>query len=651
MIASRSERNPLFGSDREITASADYRRFGGPNLGSPFYGVPATILSVAGNLPGLNSSFAAVPTGSTGVGLQPADFAATAGVQNLGSFTSYQSLVPSATRTGLFLNAEYRLRGGTKLFAELLASEYEGHVTTAPATLLQVSVPATNAFNPFGTAVRASGVVRGAEPLGRLLLRDDLVRPLVGARGELGAWEWETTALSSRDHGLQASTGQANAAQLSAALVSADARTALNPFVDGPMASPDVLASIFGAVTETPSKANATVLNGFVRRSLSALPAGTLDLVLGSEYERGELERGTTDAERSARAVFAELRAPLLAGGDERRELLTLQGAARYDDFSDFGTENTWQLGVVFRPHEAVLLRATRATAFKPPTLYNLGAPITTNAIPVTDPRRNSETVVIQSISGGNAQLDPTTSESSALGVVWSADRVSGVDVSFTAWTLRIDRAINLPDAQYIINNESLYPGRVVRAPSDGSIGPIISADRTYINFGSIDQQGYDVSVAWSVRTGAGELTPAIAATYMTEFEGASAPGGANVDRLSRANSDGIFAPQAKATASVGWRPSAALKVSLSGRYVGRYYDYTPTRKLGDIWYIDAGVGFALGARPGNDRGALEGLNLSVVGTNLADKLPPYSTHFRGYDIYNYDLIGRTILVRLEKEF
>ena len=137
----------------------------------------------------------------------------------------------------------------------------------------------------------------------------------------------------------------------------------------------------------------------------------------------------------------------------------------------------------------------------------------------------------------------------------------------------------------------------------------------------------------------------------MTEFEGASAPGGPDVNRLSRANSDGIFAARAKATASVGWRPSAALRVSLSGRYVGHYYDYTPTRKLGDIWYVDGGVEIALGARSGRDRGALDGFNISIVGTNLADKLPPYSTHFRGYDIYNYDLVGRTIIVRLEKEF
>jgi len=26
----------------------------------------------------------------------------------------------------------------------------------------------------------------------------------------------------------------------------------------------------------------------------------------------------------------------------------------------------------------------------------------------------------------------------------------------------------------------------------------------------------------------------------------------------------------------------------------------------------------------------------------------PYSTHFRGYDIYNYDIVGRTIFTRLQ---
>jgi iron complex outermembrane recepter protein len=493
--------------------------------------------------------------------------------------------------------------------------------------------------------------VLGAEPLATFTFRDELVRPLLGSRGRLGAWDWEITALASRDRGGQVIYGQPNAALLNAALATSDPSAALNPFVHGPMASPAVLASIFGERNVTEWQGDATVINGFVRRSVLPLPAGTLDLVLGSEYEKSGLERGM-DEDRSARAAFMELRAPVIATRDTRREVLALHGAVRYDHYDDFGSERTWQVGVAYRPREAILLRATRGTAFKPPTLYNLAAPTSSGPLPVTDPLRNRETAVVTSATGGNRNLDPTTGTSSALGVLWSAGGAHNLDVSFTAWTLRIDRAINLPNAQYIIDNENLYPGRVVREPAaGGQIGRIVSVDRSYINFGSIREEGIDASVSWTLQTAAGELSPAIAATYMTKFEGASAPGGAEVDRLSRAQSDGIFAPRTKATASVGWQPSAALNVSFAGRYVGRYYDYTPTRTLGDHWYFDAAVNLAIGTMANADRGALAGLELSVTATNLADELPPYSTHFRGYDIYNYDLLGRTIFVRVRKGF
>jgi iron complex outermembrane receptor protein len=651
IMGSYLERTALSGSEREITSSADYTRFGGPNLGSPFFGVPATILSVSGNLPGLGSNVAAVPRGSTGVGLQPADFAGTAGQQNLGTFNYYQDLVRPTTRTGLLVNANYRLRRGTELFAELLASEFKDDALTTPPALLQTTVPATNAFNPFGTAVRASGVVRGTEPLATFTFRDELFRPLLGARGQLGEWYWEATGLVSRDRGGQVIYGQPNPASMTAALASADPSAALNPFVDGPMASPAMLSSIFSEQIVTDWEGDATVLNGFARSSVLSLPAGTLGLVLGGEYEESGLERGM-DEDRSSRAAFMELRAPVLASRGAPREVLALHAAARFDDYSDFGTEDTWQLGIEYRPAEPLLLRATHGTAFKPPTLYALGAPVMSAPFPVIDPQRNRETAVVIASQSGNPDLEPTTGTSSALGVVWSASKAHELAVSFTAWALEIDRAITLPGTQYIVDNESLYPERIVREPAaSGEVGRLVSVDGSYINFGSMEEEGIDASVSWTVRTAVGELRPSIAATYMTKFVGASAPGGPDVDRLSRAQRDGIFAPRAKATASVRWNAGAALDVSFAGRYVGRYYDYTPTRTLGEHWYLDAAVDLAVGAMVDAERRAVAGLGVSVSVANLTDELPPYSAHFRGYDIYNYDLLGRTILLRVRMDF
>ncbi len=123
IVATYSDRSSLLGKDREITNSPDYRRFGGPDLGTQFFGVPANVSSVSGNLAGLNSSFAAVPIGSSGIGLRPSDFAVTGGSQNTGSFTRYQALIPDSHRSGVFASATYRVDSRVELFAELLATD------------------------------------------------------------------------------------------------------------------------------------------------------------------------------------------------------------------------------------------------------------------------------------------------------------------------------------------------------------------------------------------------------------------------------------------------------------------------------------------------------------------------------------------------
>ena len=653
IMGSYTDRTSMFGKDRAITNSPDYRSLGGPNLGTQFFGVPANVSSVSGNLPGLNSSFAAVPVGSSGVGLRPSDFAATAGTQNTGSFTRYQSQVPDSHQGGLFVSANYRLGSELEVFAEVLATRYKLGGVVTPPFLQLASVPASNPFNPFGTTVRVSGLVQGAESLTKFSFSEEFFRPLVGARGQIGAWQWEATGFVSRDRGSQNVYGQPNVPMLNAALASSDPATALNPFIDGPMASPDVLASIYSNASLTSYKADATIVDVFGRGPLVKLPAGDLTAVLGAEYEKDTFERGF-NADRTAKAVFAELRAPLVSGGidgAEKREILAVQGAARYDDYSDFGSKTTWQAGVEFRPVAALLLRGTHATAFKPPTLYNVASPrlVNTVGLSVTDPMRNNETVIVASTTGGNPNLDPATGTSSTLGMVWSPQELRGLNVSMTWWKLQIDKAITLPSPQSIVDNESLFPGRVVRAPAPpGEVGQIASVDYSFINFGTMREEGIDASIDWRFRTGLGDITPAVAATYMTKFEGNSTPGAPIVDRLSRANSDTIFAPRWKGIASVAWDSGRGFNAWVDGRYVGRYTDYTPPRTIGNVWYFDATLQVDMERALGSTKGSLGGMNLLVSGTNLANKLPPYSTYFRGYDVFNYDLIGRTILVRLK---
>jgi len=221
-----------------------------------------------------------------------------------------------------------------------------------------------------------------------------------------------------------------------------------------------------------------------------------------------------------------------------------------------------------------------------------------------------------------------------------------------TGWWTRLDNAINLPITQFLVDNESAFPGRVIRAPAaPGTVGQIISIDGTYLNYGTIHESGIDGNVDWKLGTSIGEFAPAVAATYLTKYQGSTTAGLPSLDRLSKASQDGVFAPQWKAIASIGWIPDPAYKFWVAGRYIGRYTDYTPPRTIGNVWYLDGTIEVALEPALRAAKNSLGRATLLVSGTNLADKLPVYSTFFRGYDVFNYDIVGRTIFVRLKCQF
>jgi hypothetical protein len=246
---SYSERGSLSGADREITAS---RRL------PPFRRArPALrVLRGAGNHL-LDVRQPARPRlglrrrparGSSGAGLKPSDFAATAARRTPGLSPATRDLLLHSIRTGLFVSADHRLANGTELFAELLASEFQERRKRPRRPLL---LPGERAGDQrlqtrSGRPCARQGSCKAPNKHATLTFRDELVRPLVGRARKAGHVGLGGHGPVLGDKGGQVIHGQPNAAALAAALASSDPRTALNPFVDGAMASPDTLASIFG---------------------------------------------------------------------------------------------------------------------------------------------------------------------------------------------------------------------------------------------------------------------------------------------------------------------------------------------------------------------------------------------------------------------
>ena len=189
LMGSYSRSTPLTMAERSFFADADYRRFGGTDSRSRSC-TPGTVSSAdGGNLPGLGSSFAGIPQGSSGQGLRVSDFVPTAGQANLCNPWANGNgitLVHGYETLALHGIAERQLAGSWTAFAELTYANERMHAEDIGLTLSDVAVPAGNPFNPFGTDVVVRGVLGPENGLQGLTRRTKFTRALLGLRKELG---------------------------------------------------------------------------------------------------------------------------------------------------------------------------------------------------------------------------------------------------------------------------------------------------------------------------------------------------------------------------------------------------------------------------------------------------------------------------------
>ncbi len=671
-IGSFSDQSVLAGGERALTASDDKRPFGGPDLRTRSSN-PANIYSLNGqNLPGLNSTFAGVPRGSSGIGLTPSDFAATAGIPNRQSRVDLLDIIPATKQYGLYVAASYQIVPSVEVFAELLATRIE-KTSGNPAPVLTGGstgtyfVPASSPFNPFGVPVGVDYFFAG---FGRLDATEttNFVRPLLGVRGAmpLAGWNWEVSALSSVEHTTDSVPGAfANRTAILSALAATDPAQALNVFQDGPGATRTVLDGLFSSLDQK-FRTQLDSATGFVRGPIGRTAAGSIDVVFGGESSVEKTYSGSVltplDAKRHSYSAFGEARVPVLAGiGSGAKELLTLSGAVRYDHFNDFGAKTSPQAGIEFRPRDALLIRASYSTAFRPPALLSLYGPLVATTGTATDPLRGNVPTIVTFLRGGNPDLQPTTTKSSSAGLVYSPTQIPRLDISLTSWKIHFEDGVGSPSSQTLISNEAQFAGRVHRAPpspSDvaaGQPGPITQIDGTALNFGTLDVSGIDCGIGWVAKTAYGDFSPGGSVTYTHKYSGPALPGGPTLDRVARADSTG-FAPRWKGIASLGWKLNA-LQASLDARYVGSYLDYiSGTRKIGNDWFLDGSVRYEVGKRlfASSSVESLRSLDFRFGGVNLLDKSPPYSNYqsgFLGYDPAQYDIAGRFLYVQLGTKF
>lgn len=663
VIGSVGKTTPLNMRERDYFLDADYRRFGGRDVRTRNC-TPGTVTSgSSANLPGLGSSFAAIPPFAPGEIPEIAEFGATAGTANLCNLRATGrglTLVHGSENAGLHGSMDRTLTESWTGFAEFTYSRERLFSSDTGLSLNNVLVPATNPYNPFGVDVRVTTVLGPDNGLQGLVRRTTYVRGLAGVRGDLaGGWDLELAASTSRDRGDRTQrNGTTNTSARTAALAASSPDRALNPFTIGRAADEAVLRSIWSDGLRQSLGAR-DQLGLTARGPAATLPAGAVDAVFGAELARdryGTAIPGELDIDNSRRsgAVFAELRVPLLADGPpgpQGRQSLVATLAGRHDRYSDFGSAGTYQGGLEIRPTRSTLLRASVATSFKPPTL--LQTQVDESSFPselfgLVDPARGNEPIVeAQVVRASNPGLGPERGRAWSVGGVWEPEDKTGARLAFTAWRVRIDGLIAVLSPQVTLNNEALLPGFVTRGPAEGGRpGPVSRVLNAEVNVGEVDTAGTDVEMAYSWPTSLGRLSVGIGATHTTRYRVTLAPGATAEERLGRRFAD-FWSPAWKGRASIGLGGSD-WNLGLTSRHVGAYKDAgSSDRRLGDWWIHDLSASFGLKSMTQRLGGAISKASLVASVNNLGNREPQYVDSTPFFDVTQGDWRGRTVNLRL----
>ncbi len=626
LFGSYTRRTPLFASERSFSASEDHRAaligtawegdtaFDNRSTSSPwgsFTTIPVTAVKQGAATLTTSGVFHIEPVSNTAAGCSstvlPGNLCLRSGTitGTADRVLRYDENPDRTIRGGLnrinIYSAFKQPIGGVELFGE--AGYYHAKLDgqreqSAPISSAPISIPATAYYNPFGpttiggvanpnrlanlTGVPTTGLalrITTYRPVDTgprtFTVTDNMVRGLIGLRGNWGSFKWETGATYS-----WARTDDFTKNAISNTLFQqALARTtpdAYNPFNGGDTVN-------YSATDATPN--SAATINSFLvgvhrigttslatwdfkvsSSKIFALPAGNVGFASGVEVRRetykddrdarldgtitytdsvtgtvfgtdvmGASPAPDVSAHRTVASAFVELAIPVISE-DMHVPLvqsIDLQLAARDEHYSDFGNVLKPKVAGIWSVIDGMKLRASWSQSFRAPNLaqfYSAGTQVANTRTDFAACRLNPATtctgVSTLEVRSGNQSLKPEEAETISAGLVLQPRR--NVTLTVDYWALNEDGVIGLQGAQNQILFDLLerQSGRsnpnVVRLAPVGTqvIGDISFVKDDYFNLGPRKLRGIDVALSFDLRhTPLGGFNFDLAASRLIKFE------------------------------------------------------------------------------------------------------------------------------------
>jgi iron complex outermembrane recepter protein len=394
------------------------------------------------------------------------------------------------------------------------------------------------------------------------------------------------------------------------------------------------------------------------------LPAGAVGIAAGLEhravdgYDRpGQFEQSgystdlagnSTAGKYTVREAYVELNVPLLKN-KPFAQLLSVDIASRYSDYSNFGNTTNSKASVMWKPVRDLLVRGTWAQGFRAPTLNDtfgggsqaydayldacdskygeaaknpaVAARCAAAGVPAGFRQVNQAGTPVPAGGGqtpfpfqqgaGNATLQPETATTTTVGLVLSPGWLNGASIALDWFDIHVRNRIAAVTAAYEINQcyvagVQAFCDRIKRDPATGMIA---SLSRGNANLGELQTKGVDLVLAWRFpRTAFGQFNLRSESTYVDTFRIKSTPA-SNWD-----NNAGEFSyNRVKSNLALDWN-LGSWSATLASRYYSGVKVHcwsaanneecsnpndpaswgTGYTKLGAMVYSDLALGYAL---------------------------------------------------------
>lgn len=574
------------------------------------------------------------------------------------NFAPYNYLQIPLERYGLFGNLRYELADDLNFSAKALWNERKSKNQAAPLpfgigqaagitpVLDSTTIHATNPYNPFGVTLDSSNMdfilrrfVEGGPRRFHQKVNTWYGSATLDGKFAVGSqdWFWDINAAYGQNKAKQTMFGNINSDNLRRALgpvASCTAPCVPFNFFGGAGSITPAMMDYVTFVQDDSSRQRQWDVTGNISGNLFDLPGGSLGLAAGLEYRKlrgrfdpdpvvaagfsSDIPAQPTKGGYSVKEAYAEVNAPLLANM-RFVELLELNGAVRFSDYSTSGSTTTFKGGVNWKPYKDLRLRGSYAEGFRAPSIGELFGTQSRFDQSISDPCSNDSTAPqnflnnatvrsnctaqgvpangsyqqanpqISVLVGGNEGLDPETSKSWIFGGVLSPSQLPGLSVELNHYNIKVNGAIQTVDAEVtltncVVNNDPAACALVTRVN-----GNLTQISGLLQNIAGIKTRGWDLNVAYrSPRTRWGKFGVTLNNTFLQDYDVIVPISGGTQTIHRKGTEQGSPSqgfPEWKAIGILDW-DGTNFGASLTGRYISELEE-SDGNVMDDRFYTD----------------------------------------------------------------